>query len=324
MREREDGLANHLSWRPALSEANAAASGGVRAGLNLPLLAMLLAPLLWSGNFIAGRALHDLIDPLTLNFIRWLIALLLFLPFVWHEMLASWSAIRREWRLLFALGATGIAAFQTLVYLALHSTTATNALLMLSLAPIAILIAATIVGAERTTSRQLLGMFISLTGAAVLVTRGDTETIRTLGFNAGDLWMLVGVAIWAVYALLLRRRPADLPQRLTLAASMATALLLMAPLLPFADFGSGVGALTSPAVLLSIGYVATFSSIGAFLLWSYGVSQLGPTRAGQFIHLMPLYGAVLAVTILGETPTWAQLVGGALVLSGIFVVERKT
>jgi drug/metabolite transporter (DMT)-like permease len=299
------------------------ASDGAPAGLSLPFLAMLLAPLLWSGNFIAGRALHDLIDPLTLNFIRWLVALVFFLPFVWSEMMAGWAAMRREWRLLFGLGATGIAAFQTLVYLALHSTTATNALLMLSLAPIAILIAAAIVGAERPTAHQLFGMLVSLAGAAVLVTRGEVETIRAFGFNAGDLWMLAAVAIWAAYALLLRRRAADLPQRLTLAASMATALLLMAPFMLFNDFGAGLDALASPGVLLSIGYVATFSSIGAFLLWSYGVAQLGPTRAGQFIHLMPLYGAVLAALFLGETPTFAQLVGGTLVLSGIFVVERK-
>ncbi len=288
--------------------------------LRSPAVALAGAALFWSGNFIAGRALAGQVDPLTLNFLRWLLALLLLAPFVWRGTVTHWPALVREWRLIVALGATGIASFHTLTYLALQSTTATNALLMLSLAPIAIMVGAALAGMERLTGRQMAGALISIFGAGVLITRGRLDNLLALGVNDGDLLMLLGIVIWAAYSLLLRRRPADLPGPVAMTGSAAAAVLLMLPLwlvvappLP--------AALVSAPVLLSLGYIALFASAIAFLLWSYGVARLGPGRAGQFVHLMPVFGAGLAFAVLGEVPTPAQLVGALLVLSGIAVVE---
>jgi drug/metabolite transporter (DMT)-like permease len=300
-------------------------SGATRHGasaLRSPVLLLTLTPLLWSGNFIAGRALREDIDPVTLNFARWLIALTVLAPFVWRDVVATSHVVRREWRLIVWLGATGIAAFQTLVYVALQSTTATNALLTLSLAPIAILAGAVLIGAERPAARQLAGAFVSILGAAILITRGEIAAVAAAGFNSGDLWMLLGVAIFAVYSLLLRRRPSDLPAGVALAGSIAVALVLLAPAAAL-NAGTELAAFTSTSLVLGIGYVSIFSSVVAFLLWTRGVSQLGPTRSGQFIHLTPVFGAVLAAAVLGETPTLPQVTGGVLVLLGIFAVERR-
>ena len=286
-----------------------------------PALALSLATLFWSGNFIAGRALHEVIDPVSLNFLRWSLALVLLAPFLGPAAWASLPALRREWRLILALGASGIAAFHTLVYLALQSTTATNALLVLSLAPILTLIGAVITGAGRFTRLQTAGALVSMAGAGILITRGDLASTLAHGFTAGDLWMLLAVVIWAVYSLLLRRRPADLSPSVTLVASVAAALVLMFPLYLFAP--TPLASLGSPKVLLSIGYIALFSSVFAFLLWSRGVAALGPARAGQFVHLMPVFGPVLAFGLLGEAPTAAQVAGAVLVLSGIALVERR-
>jgi drug/metabolite transporter (DMT)-like permease len=131
------------------------APGGARAAFRSPAVALALAALFWSGNFVAGRALRGQVDPVTLNFLRWLIALALIAPFVWRSTAASLAVLRREWRLILALGATGIASFHTLVYLALQSTTATSALLMLSLAPIVTLLASAAVGMEHPTNSQI-------------------------------------------------------------------------------------------------------------------------------------------------------------------------
>jgi len=286
-----------------------------------PRLALTLAALFWSGNFVAGRALRGQIDPVTLNFTRWLIAILVFAPFVWRGVRAKRAILRREWRLVAALGATGIAAFHTLNYFALHTTSATNALLVLSVAPIAILGGAALVGFERPNGRQALGMAVSVAGAAILISRGDIETIYSGGFNSGDLWMLVSVAIWTAYSLLLRRRPADLPQDVTLAASIVVALVLLTPVVALAH-ATDPAVFGSPPVLLGIGYLAVFASVLAFLFWSFGVSQLGASRAGQFINLMPIFGAALAFPVLGEIPGPPQIVGAALVLCGIGIVER--
>ena len=203
----------------------------VIAALRSAPAALALAALFWSGNFVAGRALRDSVDPITLNFLRWAIALAVIAPFVWKSARVALPVLRREWRLILALGATGIATFHVLVYLALQSTTATSALLMLSLAPILTLIGSACLRVERPTSHQIGGALISITGAGALITRGDPSGLFAQGFHAGDLWMLAAVVIWAAYSLLLRRRPADLPSPVALAASIAAALAMMSPLL---------------------------------------------------------------------------------------------
>ena len=132
--------------------------------------------------------------------------------------------------------------------------------------------------------------------------------------------MLLAVVIWAAYSFLLRRRPADLPPAVTLASSIA-ALIMMLPLL-ILGAPAPVAALGSPSALLSIFYIALFASAVAFLLWSHGVSRLGPARADQFAHLMPVFGAALALAVLGDVPTSPQTAGAVLVLSGIAFGER--
>jgi drug/metabolite transporter (DMT)-like permease len=162
---------------------------------------------------------------------------------------------------------------------------------------------------------------VSMAGAAVLITHGDLANLRSTGLNIGDVWMLAAVAVWAAYSLLLRRRPADLSQMLALVSSIAVGLpmLLSVMLLTASGFTFSL----STPVLLGIGYIAIFGSVLGFLFWSYGVAELGPGRAGQFVHLMPVFGAALAFVFLGEPLSMAQLLGAGLVLSGIVLIERK-
>jgi drug/metabolite transporter (DMT)-like permease len=306
----------------ALATTQPAAVSTFGAAMRSPALALALATFFWSGNFVAGRALRGQIDPLALNFLRWSLALAILAPFVWRSVVASLPVLRREWRLIAALGATGLAGFHTMSYVALQTTTVTNALLVLSLAPIPTLIGAAALGMGRPSRQQILGALISILGAGVLITRGDVATIMQHGFNGGDLLMLLGITIWAAYTLLLRQRPADLSPAVSLFASAAAAVAMMAPLLAF-HAPPSLATLGAMPVLLSIGYIALFASAIAFMLWTYGVSQLGPTRANQFVNLMPVFGAILAYALLGEVPTPAQIGGAALVLSGIAVVERR-
>lgn len=291
------------------------------ASCSFPMVALTLAPLFWSGNFIAGRALRGQVDPFTLNFSRWALALVLMSPFVWRDIVTSMPILRREWRLILALGATGIAAFHTLVYFALQRTTATNALLILALAPAATVTGAAALRSEPLSRLQFCGTLLSLIGAALLITRGKLPT-STGTFNSGDLLMVLAVVVWAAYSLLLRRRPADLSQAVTLTASIVAALVFLAPCL-FLFAPTPLAALSSRPVALCITYVALFASALGFLFWSHGVSQLGPARASQFVQLTPLFGAALSYLILGETPTSTQIGGAMLVMSGIAIVERR-
>src|SRR5262245_45263320 len=284
--------------------------GRLGAALRSPTLALPLAALFWSGSFVVGRALREEIDPVLITFARWFISLLLFLPFVWRDLVRSARAVVREWRLIVALGATGIALFHPLVFLALQHTSATNALIELSLAPVVILLAASALSRQWPSALQVGGAAISLAGAVILITRGEIAALAANGLNVGDLWMLAAVAVWAAYSLLLRRRPAHLPQAVPLLSSIVVALPL---LLPFMLFLSAPSLAVSLPMLLGVGYIALFGSVIGFLFWSRGVAELGPSRAGQFVHLMPVFGAALAFVFLGEPLSMSQIAGAGLV-----------
>jgi drug/metabolite transporter (DMT)-like permease len=289
--------------------------------LRSPILALTLAALFWAGSFVVGRALRDDVDPVALTFFRWLISLLIFTPFVWREITSLSHVALREWRLIVGLGATGIALFHPLVYVALQHTSATNALLTFSLSPVVILLGASLANRKRPTAWESTGVLLSMIGAAILITRGDLGVVRSRGFNAGDLWMLAAVAVWACYSLLLRRRPADLPQMATLVSSIAVALPMLLPLTLAAASGSPLH--PSVPVLLGTLYIAIFGSVIGFLFWSHGVTDLGPARAGQFVHLMPVFGAALSFVFLGEPQSSPQVLGAGLVLLGIVLIEIK-
>ena len=295
----------------------------LRALFRSPTLALTLATLFWAGSFVVLRALRAEIDPVSLTFLRWLISLLILAPFVWREMVAHIHTVLREWRLVPSLGATGIAMFHPLVFIALQHTSATNALLTFSLSPVVILICASIGSGTRPSARETIGVALSLGGAAILITRGSLAELISSGFNVGDLWMLVAVAAWTAYSLLLRRRPAHLPQNVTLVSSICVALPLLLAVGTIAPDGP-MTYLTihlKPTVILAIAYIALFASVISFLFWSYGVAEIGASRAGQFVHLMPVFGAALAFVFLGEPLSWPQIAGAGLVFSGIAMIE---
>jgi drug/metabolite transporter (DMT)-like permease len=293
---------------------------GSRTGALAPILALSLAALFWSGNFVVGRALRGQIDPVHLSTLRWIICLVFFLPIVGGKMRAHRGALLREWKYLTALGVTGVAGFQTVVYLALETTTAINALLLLAFTPAAILVGSAWTGAARPSPVQWAGTLVSLVGVGVLVTRGDWNVLAHFAFTRGDLWMMAAVLFWSIYSLLLTRRPADLPSDVSLGGSIVVALAILVPMAaldtnPWPDF--------TPAIIAALLYVGLFASLFAFVLWSYGVGAIGPGKAGQFIHLMPVFGAVLATLFLGERIGAAQVVGALCVLVGIVLVNRS-
>ncbi len=284
--------------------------------------ALTLTALLWSTNFIIGRAVRDDVSPTALNFLRWAIALLILVPITLRDLQAHRATLMRHWKLIALLGFTGIAAFQTLGYVALTTTTALNTILLLALAPLAIVAVSWLALGERVTRVQTLGLGISLVGAAVLILHGDPATLAEMRFNAGDLWMLLAVVLWAVYSVLLRRRPAEVPPLALHTMSVAAGTLWMLPAFGWqAMHGSALP--SSLAVWMAVGFIAVFSSALAHGLWVRGVAKIGPNRAGVFIHLIPVFGAVLAITFLGEELAAYHAAGAALALCGIVLTSRK-
>ncbi len=295
-------------------------SQSARASALRPYLYLSLAALFWAGNFVVGKAASARIPPVGLAFWRWVLALAVLLLIAGRRLAADWPALRGAWRVLLPAGVLGVGCFNMLVYVGLHGTTATNGLLLQSACPAFIVALAFVVGAGRASRRQVAGIGVSLLGVIVILTRGAPSALAALRFARGDLWVLGAVLAWAVYTLLLTRRPPGVHPLSLLAFLVAIGVAWMAPFYLHERAGGARMALDAPTVA-SVLYVALFASLGAYVLWNEGVARIGPSRAGVFIHLMPAFGSVLAVTLLGEAFRPFHLAGIALILAGVWLAS---
>ena len=286
-------------------------------------LLLALANLFWGGNWVIGRALRDAIEPVTLNFWRWLIAALILAPFALPGLAAHRGAIRRSAGLLVLLALTGVALFQTLVYVGLKTTTTVNAILLNSSSPLFMLLCSWAIERERATRRQIAGMLISLAGILVILSRGEPGTLLQLEFHSGDGWILLAMPIWGVYSVLLKRRPPELGGALFLFLISVAGVVLLAPVF-------ALEALRAPPRWPTAGeaaavlYVAAAASVGAFICWNRGVAVLGANAAGFTMHLLPAFGTVLAMIFLGEAFHAFHAAGVATILAGVIVASRAS
>lgn len=285
-----------------------------------PNLLLSFAALSWSGNFIVGRAVRDTVPPVALSFWRWTVGLLLILAFAWPHLRRDWPTLRRQWRILLLLSAAGIAAFNTLIYLGLQSTTALNAVLLQSAMPLVILLLSFALHRERAHPVQVLGIAISLAGVAAIASGGSIATLLTLSFNIGDAWVLLAVVAYALYSTMLRRRPEVHPLSL-LAVSFGLGALMLLPLLAW-EIAAGLAIRLNVASIAAIAYVGLVPAVLAYLCFNRGVQLIGANRAGQFLHLMPVFGSLLAVGLLGESLELHHVAGIGLIGAGLFLGLR--
>jgi drug/metabolite transporter (DMT)-like permease len=260
------------------------------------------------------------VPPMALVFWRWVLALAIVTAVAWRQVRDDRAELVRRWRTVLALAATGVASFGALLYVGLQRTTALNSLVVQAAIPPLIMLFAWLGLRERTGRWQIAGMVLSLLGVLVVLSRGRPWDLLHLGLNGGDAVILVGVVLYAVYSLILRRRPAVHPMSL-LWATFAAAVVLLAPFY-VAELAAGARmALTLPA-LLGVGYVAVFPSFLAYLFFNRGVELVGSARAAQYLHLQPVFGAVLAVLLLGEAFHLFHAAGLVLIGAGIVVAAR--
>ena len=292
----------------------------------LPYLIMVLPPLFWAGNFVVGRAVvSDQVAPITLSFWRWLLAMLILLPFTIKPMWQQRKVIQTHfWKICF-LAILSITAFNSLAYIALQYTTATNATLLNSFIPIFILVIMGIFFKEKISNKQIFGVFVSLMGVFVILTRLDLDVITALSINKGDLWMLVAALDWALYSIFLKYlRPEGLSPLPFLGIMVIIGTIILVPLLLTNPFNEAP-IVWSDGMIKALAYIAIFPSIFAYLAWNYGMQKLGAATGGQYIHLMPLFGALMAVIFLGESIQLYHLLGGACIALGLWLsISVKT
>jgi drug/metabolite transporter (DMT)-like permease len=227
--------------------------------LTHPYLLLTLTVLFWSGNMVVGRGLREAVPPMSLAFARWTLALLLTLPFAWPHLKTLRGMTRKQWGVLVVLGVLGVGAYNTLAYVALVHTTATNAALLNSFIPIAIIAISWFLG-HQARLLESIGVGVSFVGVMVIVSRGDPVVLAGLSLNAGDLWMLAAVLSWALYTLGLKWRPAGLHPMALLATLTMIGLLVLAPLV-WVELSSGARLhLTTPA-LFGVAYTGSLSGL---------------------------------------------------------------
>ncbi len=282
-----------------------------------PYLLLTLTVLFWSGNMVVGRGLRDAVPPMSLAFARWSLALLLTLPFAWPHLKALRGMTQKQWGVLVVLGVLGVGAYNTLAYVALVHTTATNAALLNSFIPIAIIAISWFMG-HRATLVESVGVGVSFVGVMTIVSRGDLAVLAGLSLNVGDLWMLAAVLSWALYTLGLRWRPAGLHPMALLATLTVIGLMVLAPL-AWWELASGAQLQLTPSALAGVAYTGIFPAFLGYVFYNRAVGEVGASRAGLFIHLMPAFSTILATLFLGEVPRAYHFFGIALILTGIWL-----
>ncbi|WP_079524511.1 DMT family transporter [Solibacillus isronensis] len=288
-----------------------------------PQLLLILATLLWGGNFVIGRAVSGDIPPITLAFLRWIVAFLVFFPIAYQRTKKEWPSLRQHLGAVIVLALTGVAAFNTLVYIGLHYTTSINASLMNSSTPIIIYILSFIFLKEHLTKFQLLGTFLSLAGVLFIISGGSLQSLLSFSFNKGDLIVLVAVVCWSVYSLLIKKYAGKLPGYSTFLVTIAFGAIMLLPFAVYEQLTSSQAIVWNASTIGAIIYVGIIASIVAFLSWNTGVVSLGANKAGIYLNFIPLFATIFAVLFLNEQLLLAQIIGGIAVIAGVFISAIK-
>jgi drug/metabolite transporter (DMT)-like permease len=275
-----------------------------------------LASLLWAGNWVLGRAIRAEVPPFGLTFWRWTLAAVILLPFARARLRADGAVVRAHLPLIAGMAALSAAMFQSMTYIGLQSTEAVNALLVSATMPVFVVIIAWIVLRERLTARQAMGIAVSFGGVAFIIARGEPGRLLDLQLNVGDAWILAALVVWGLYSVLLKFKPPALsPVGLTFFIAVMGAGFI----LPFHlwEVAQGRTVPLTASGIATVAYTGVFASVVALLAYNAAVARIGPSRSVFFLHLMPVFGAGLAMVFLGERLETFHLIGFPVALAGV-------
>ncbi|MDK9556122.1 DMT family transporter [Marinobacter sp. M216] len=288
----------------------------------LAYVGLVLTPLFWAGNAVVARGTVDDIPPLSMSFWRWVIALVILLPFglpgVWRHR----QIIRQRLGSMLALATFSVGAFNSLLYFAATSTTATNIALINATIPIFVALMSWILLGDRTRPLQALGIALAVLGILTVVAQGDIAVLTGLRAQPGDLIMVAAVFSWGLFSVLLRRQAVPLPALTFLTTQILLGALVILPfyLTDLVYFSGGFK--LSGDTLLPLLYFAIFPGILAYGFWNHGVHAIGPSKAAIFMYLTPVFASVLAGIFLKESLGLFHVVGGLLILAGLVLATR--
>jgi drug/metabolite transporter (DMT)-like permease len=281
------------------------------------------ATAIWSGNFIIARGLNESIPPISLAFWRWVVAVIVFLPFALKPLIVDWPIIKKNIPYLCITSLLGITIFNTLIYFAGHTTTALNLSLISITFPIFIVILSRFFFNEAITVNKSVGIILVASGVVLLVTKGTLFSLLNISLAIGDLWMLLASVIFAVYSILLKLKPAQIS---IIAFQLSTFLLGLVFLFPFYlwEYLTVPHVVFATKTVFSILYIGVFASLTAFVLWNKAVVALGPSKAGLVYYTLPVFSGILAHLFLNEEIRIIHFYSVLLIVSGILTANYES
>ena len=290
---------------------------------NLAYILLVLTTIFWSGNFIVGKAatIYE-IPPFSLNFFRWLFAGIILLPFTFKEIFLKKNYIKANIGLFIILGITSITVFNSIVYYSLYFTQVITGVLMISTIPVWIILISSLLKIEKTNIYQIFGILLSLIGVVAIITKSDLEVIKGLEFNKGDLSIIVAMFSWAIFSTLLKKKKLEVSQITLLQVVIIFGLIFLTPIYIIELLLGNYIVLEKP-FFLTLAYVVIFPGLLSFLFWIKGISIIGANRAGIFLHLMPIMGAIMAMLIFDEKFMFYHILGAVFIITGITLSNKK-
>ena len=280
-----------------------------------------LATFIWSGNFIVARAVNKEIPPISLNFYRWLIASIIIFPFAFKKFKAEWKTVKQSWHYLFWISLTGIALFNTFVYVGAHYTSAINlALIGTTSSPIMSVLFARIFLKEKVGWMKFAGMLVCIIGVLFLLSKGNFRNLVHLQFGEGDLWVLLAAFCFAIYNTMAKKKPVTISPVNFLFVIFSFGTLLVLPFYVW-ELNHTPAVEWNGKILLSILYLGLFASVICFLIWNMAIRKLGAGRTALFGNLIPIFSSIEAAIILHEEFTWVHITSMLIVFAGIIMAN---
>lgn len=292
-----------------------------RRAANNAYLMLLATTLMWSANGMASRMAVGEVSPMAIVSLRWLIAGLILITFAHRQILADWQILKHHPVLMLFGGAVGFTGFNSLFYIAAHTTSAVNMTLLQGSIPIFVLIGSALLYRLTVSPLQWIGVMLTILGVMVVAAKGSFETLKSLTFNIGDIWLILACSLYALYALRLRNRP----KVSGIGFFSVMAIIAFLASLPLLGIESQFGTLQwpTPKGWVILAFIALFPSLLAQLTFLRAVDLIGPSRASIFTNLVPIFGPALAVLTLGEEFHLFHAASLVLVLGGITLAEWK-
>jgi drug/metabolite transporter (DMT)-like permease len=289
----------------------------------LAYIFLLLTVTFWAGNFIVGKyaSLYE-VPPFSLNFYRWFFAWVILAPFTLPEIIKKKEYILQNYKLFIVLGVTSITIFNSIVYYSLNFTQVISGVLMISTIPVMIMFFSSILEIEKTNEFQIIGVILSFLGVIIIITKANFEILKNLDFNKGDITMVVAMFSWALYSTLLKRQKYEISQISLLQVVISFGLIFLIPVY-FIEYQVGFRINLDKPFIFILSYVVLLPGLASFILWIKGISMIGANRSGVFLHLMPIFSAVMAMIFFNEKFMFYHILGACFIITGILLSNRK-